>query len=584
MPQQNYSSIAAAVNPTADAADSIGAAPDLPTTTAKAQKQAISGAETMEAKTKKAKTINPKENNKKVKGRKAQKGKKQGGGSKNKKHDDDEAASATLAKAALETDKAKAVLETSGINKYGENLVTLSDDGSTNSDGGSTNENCNFNDRSDSDSDNNSEDNHSNNSGVNKKGTLISKASTPTYAEVLMANTITTATIPTSIATPVAVLKIGNITSTSIISETSTASTDVASIIAETSTISTDVPMNSPPHTPPRKTSGNTAEDVIMMSPPLKTDDLKGASRVTGGIFCGQAVGNVQNIADLSLERSYSPVFEMGEVQYFVSDQNPGNLTMANMKPVLVADTPIAETIQPILESLSQKYSPGKDNQGQIYLFDHKSNHWKTPHTTATAISDNESGDEEKEIPWLKLAQLLGVNESFLSDASQKCSGLPLAYGCYKAYLNAHRAFDQLTASGKWPSKYKLPVEEDIIGLFIGKTTFYDNYCPLFSKLPDYPNMVQWLNGETHESDNEDIDVWAGYNKKQCTFVDLQKWLNDQQPTKQNGKKKADNPGEKRLKNHKKAKKGLYPQVSTSEDDSESDEHVQRNLRKKKTQ
>ncbi|TFK35916.1 hypothetical protein BDQ12DRAFT_668284 [Crucibulum laeve] len=338
MPCQTHSSTATG--------DPTAAAADLPTvstaTTAKAQKQAISGANIIEAKSKKVKTAtNTEENNNNGrKGRKVQKGRKQGRGHKNKKHDNnEEAASTTIA---------KAVLETSGINKYGENLVTLSDDGSTNSDGGSTNENYN----------------HSNNSGVNKKGTLISKASTPTYAEVLMAGSINSTTTSTTIC------------------NANTTSTDVAPNIAENTTNSTGVAPNS----------------------------AKSTTTLT--------------------------------------------------------DTPISQTIWPVLESLSQKYSPVKGSQHHATAISHA----QTPHTTVTAVSDDESDQEEKPIPRLKLAQLLGANESFLSDASQKCSGLPIAYGHYKAYLNAHRAFDQLTASGKWPSKHKLPVEEDIIQLFIARS------------------------------------------------------------------------------------------------------------------
>ncbi|TFK31828.1 hypothetical protein BDQ12DRAFT_671559 [Crucibulum laeve] len=378
MPHQTHSSTATG--------DPTAAAADLPTastaTTAKAQKQGISGVNIIEAKSKKVKTTTNTEedNNNGGKGRKAKKGRKQ-------------------------------VILFYFIIDVAPNIA----------------------------------ENTTNSTGV-------------------APNTAKSTTTPTGVA-----LNIAESTTPEIIDH------GAASIIAGTSTTPTDVAMESPPHTPLKKIVGGTAEDVIMMSPTWKKDDLKGASQ---------------------------------EV-YFV-DQNPGDLSIADMSPVLIEDTPISQTIWPVLESLSQKYSPVKGSQHHANAISHA----QTPHTTVTAVSDDESDQEEKPIPRLKLAQLLGVNECFLSDVSQKHSGLPIAYGCYKAYLNAHRAFDQLTASGKWPSKYKLPVEEDIIQLFIGKTTFYENYCRLFSKISDYPKMLQWLNGETPGSDNEDIDVWAGYNKK----------------------------------------------------------------------
>ncbi|TFK31938.1 hypothetical protein BDQ12DRAFT_729097 [Crucibulum laeve] len=396
MPHQTHSSTATG-DPTAAAADLPSAST---ATTAKAQKQAISGVNIIEAKSKKVQTTTNTEedNNNGGKGRKAKKGRKQ-------------------------------VILFYFIRDVAPNIA----------------------------------ENTTNSTGV-------------------APNTAKSTTTPTGVA-----LNIAESTTPEIIDHSA------APIIAGTSTTPTDVAMESPPHTPLKKIVGGTAEDVIMMSPTWKKDDLKGASQVTGGLFCGN-----------------SPVFETGEVQYFVSDQNPGDLSIADMNPVLIEDTPISQTIWLVLESLSQKYSPVKGSQHHANTISHA----QTPHTTITAVSDDESDQEEKPIPRLKLAQLLGVNECFLSDASQKHSGLPIAYGCYKAYLNAYRAFDQLTASGKWPSKYKLPVEEDIIQLFIGKTTFYENYCRLFSKISDYPKMLQWLNGETPGSDDEDIDVWAGYNKK----------------------------------------------------------------------
>jgi hypothetical protein len=50
----------------------------------------------------------------------------------------------------------------------------------------------------------------------------------------------------------------------------------------------------------------------------------------------------------------------MGKVKLYISNDNPQYLDVNKMQPAMVAEAPITETIQPILEVLANNYSPVK--------------------------------------------------------------------------------------------------------------------------------------------------------------------------------------------------------------------------------
>ena len=125
--------------------------------------------------------------------------------------------------------------------------------------------------------------------------------------------------------------------------------------------------MRSPPITPQQHI------DVQMQSP---TQNLQGASRMTGGTFCGQALGNVYNFADKGetlYELGYS---ELG-LLYFVDEHvfNPVPVQTGKVliyesfeldaKPEPLVDKPsmsikhqVSDSLVPVLQKLSIQYSP----------------------------------------------------------------------------------------------------------------------------------------------------------------------------------------------------------------------------------
>jgi len=95
--------------------------------------------------------------------------------------------------------------------------------------------------------------------------------------------------------------------------------------------------------------------DVHMASPPAtpsaSRDALQGASRMTGGILRGRALGNVFNHADGEDEIQVVP--RKGKVFIYQSPQDP----MAH-KPDMSIVSEVTPQLKPILKTLARKYSP----------------------------------------------------------------------------------------------------------------------------------------------------------------------------------------------------------------------------------
>jgi len=87
----------------------------------------------------------------------------------------------------------------------------------------------------------------------------------------------------------------------------------------------------------------------------------------------------------------------------------------------------------------------------------------------------------------------------------------------------------------------KKPADGEIIGVYGGKSAFYDQ-----SKVLQYvrlhPEMVEWLERSDLDVEEEDATGLWGYYKTSYALKDLEKWLDGKQkraPTDRKGKKKA---------------------------------------------
>ena len=64
-------------------------------------------------------------------------------------------------------------------------------------------------------------------------------------------------------------------------------------------------------------------------------------------------------ICHKSMSRGTSKLpFEMGKVKLYIFNGNPEHLDITKMYPAMIAEVPISETIQPVLEALADNYSP----------------------------------------------------------------------------------------------------------------------------------------------------------------------------------------------------------------------------------
>ena len=93
-----------------------------------------------------------------------------------------------------------------------------------------------------------------------------------------------------------------------------------------------------------------------MNSPPHL--QLQGASRVTGGFAHGRALGNIFNLADaqdLSVD-DLGPM--MGKLFLYFSNDDPGLVDLARVKPSGTMKCAVSPTVGHILKMVGRKFSP----------------------------------------------------------------------------------------------------------------------------------------------------------------------------------------------------------------------------------
>jgi len=91
-----------------------------------------------------------------------------------------------------------------------------------------------------------------------------------------------------------------------------------------------------------------------MASPPCSPPCLHGASHTTGGILCGQVLGNIFNFGDgMNVDDQNSKV--VGTIHIYTTHGNP-----KESKPYMILKHEVTNHIAPILKKLGNSYSPVK--------------------------------------------------------------------------------------------------------------------------------------------------------------------------------------------------------------------------------
>ena len=156
----------------------------------------------------------------------------------------------------------------------------------------------------------------------------------------------------------------------------------------------------------------------------------------------------------------------------------------------------------------------------------------------------------------MELATHLGVPAHLVGPGDVS---LRVAYQKYCAYLMACQTLDQMHADKSWMGKK--PGKTELVEIFVSKSFVHSHYKRLFSKVVEYPDMVEWL--ECKGEQGSDVEVW-GVDKGVYVYKDLEIWLDnggtleiEEKALKKEGKggKRGDKKDKESKKNKKKEKK-----------------------------
>lgn len=127
----------------------------------------------------------------------------------------------------------------------------------------------------------------------------------------------------------------------------------------------------------------------------------------------------------------------------------------------------------------------------------------------------------ESDASSLKKAILLQLGISpELSDRTE--GGLRHAYEKYVAYLQACKTYGEMMANKSWVGEKLTAV--DLIELFVSKSYFHSHYKKFFSKVSNYPDLADWLEGSPDAP--SDVDIW-GEEKGSYHFKDLERFMEE---------------------------------------------------------
>lgn len=108
------------------------------------------------------------------------------------------------------------------------------------------------------------------------------------------------------------------------------------------------------------------------------------------------------------------------------------------------------------------------------------------------------------------------------------------AYQKYVAIHETQSRIDQMWKDGVW--KLEKPGVQQVIEIFVSKTSYFSNYHKTFPLISNYPQMQQWLEGG--EDAPSDMDTWGFV--KTVTFQDLKEFLKRKaEESSRKGKRKA---------------------------------------------
>jgi hypothetical protein len=120
-----------------------------------------------------------------------------------------------------------------------------------------------------------------------------------------------------------------------------------------------------------------------------------------------------------------------------------------------------------------------------------------------------------------------------------------MAYTKFQAIEDAIKTLTKMVSAGTWPPK-KMPPKEEIVGVFVGKTAYFQNHKKVFTNIHQYSAMEKWL----AQADDAPLDITVWGDMKP-TFDNLKKILDFH--ARRSGKKGNDlfSPQKKGKKKHR---------------------------------
>jgi hypothetical protein len=110
------------------------------------------------------------------------------------------------------------------------------------------------------------------------------------------------------------------------------------------------------------------------MHSPDTTKHLQGASRTSGGVSRGRALGNIFNFADVKEVLTQHPnhgTVSKGRVYVYLSSSNPTSLNPETMNPMATVKVTTSPTIAPILQQVTRRFSPVRSKYTSFIMLEY---------------------------------------------------------------------------------------------------------------------------------------------------------------------------------------------------------------------
>jgi hypothetical protein len=124
-----------------------------------------------------------------------------------------------------------------------------------------------------------------------------------------------------------------------------------------------------------------------------------------------------------------------------------------------------------------------------------------------------------------------------------------MAYERFKGCLDAQERLTAMASNGEWLGW--VPILEEVIKLFVPRSTWYNYYCKAFERIKDYPALHAYLEKTENALLAKDLFHIC---KSTYTYTDIFDYRARCDRGRDQGKRKDDNSGEGSSRQVKKAK------------------------------